>query len=176
VRKAKNRGLAGRPLPHLETWTPFEEVPLPPPELLAATGNPSRIFVNSLYQVQWHDAADSLLGPLVWLSIKRRDLAPVRDWRDMQRIKNELVGPEAEAAELYPAESRLVDMSNQYHFWALPGGRFPFGFQSRAVTEEALPGGAQRPWPPETRPADLMTDTLRRALEFPCEAGCFACQ
>jgi hypothetical protein len=37
----------------------------------------------------------------------------VHDWRDLQRIKNQLVGPECEAVELYPAESRKVDTANQ---------------------------------------------------------------
>jgi hypothetical protein len=56
----------------------------------------------------------------VHLSIKRFDRGPVRDWRHLQQIKNEVVGPEAEAFEIFPAESRLVDTANQYHLWAIP--------------------------------------------------------
>jgi len=58
-------------------------------------------------------------NPWIHLSIRRLDREPVHDWRDLQRIKNELVGPEHEALELYPAESRVTDTANQYHLWVL---------------------------------------------------------
>lgn len=66
----------------------------------------------------------------IHLNIRRRDGGPIlRDWRHFQTIKNELVGEECEAIELYPAESRLVDTSNKYHLFAIadPTFRFPFG-------------------------------------------------
>ncbi len=76
-------------------------------------------------------------GNYVHLSIRRVDRSPIRDWRHMQQIKNEILGPEAEAVELYPAESRLVDTANQYHLWCkLPGQQFEFGFTSRLVASE----------------------------------------
>ncbi len=70
------------------------------------------------------------------------------DWRDFQRIKNELVGPEAEGVELYPAESQLADSANQYHLWVFDGSgfRFPFGFNDRLVSDQPLEGGQQRPF------------------------------
>lgn len=66
--------------------------------------------------------------------------------RELPAIKNELVGPENEGVELYPAESRLMDSANQYHLWVLtdPEKRFPFGFTSRVVTEEAFGKSVQR--------------------------------
>jgi len=54
-------------------------------------------------------------GEVTWLSIKRRRKDHVRDWRHLQRIKTEVCGPDREAVELFPAESRHVDTSNQYH-------------------------------------------------------------
>jgi hypothetical protein len=85
----------------------------------------------------------------LWLSIKRLDKLPIHDWRDLQRIKNELCGREREAVEIYPAESRLVDEANQYHLWVLPpGASAPFGFPERSVSgeDEAIAVGArQRP-------------------------------
>ena len=86
--------------------------------------------------------------PVVWLSIRRNDREPVRDWRDCQRIKNEIVGPECEAIELYPAESRLTDTANQFHIWAIrdPTFRFPFGFfEGRLVSDTSEAGSVQRP-------------------------------
>jgi hypothetical protein len=51
--------------------------------------------------------------------ICRHDLAPCQDWQVFQAIKNEIVGPEYEAVELYPAHSRMMDVGNMYHFWVL---------------------------------------------------------
>lgn len=90
---------------------------------------------------------------LIWLSICRKDRKPIRDWRHMQRIKNELVGPECEGMEMYPAESRLVDTSNQYHLWVFddPTFRWPWGYKEREVMdadhpEIAAAGAVQRPF------------------------------
>ena len=84
-----------------------------------------------------------------WLSIRRDDRAPVRDWRHMQAIKNQLCGPECEGVELYPDDARLVDIANQFHLWVFrdPELHFPFGMEGRAVsdsTDGAL-GAVQRP-------------------------------
>lgn len=44
-----------------------------------------------------------------------------------------------EGIELYPAESRLVDTSNQYHLWVFKGRRLATGFQFRAVADGKPP-------------------------------------
>jgi hypothetical protein len=85
---------------------------------------------------------------MIHLSIRRQDRAPARDWRDFQRIKNQLAGPEWEGVEIYPAESRKVDGANQYHLFCLPF-ILPFGFTERLVanqyqTEKLTPGAVQR--------------------------------
>ena len=76
-------------------------------------------------------AYTDLIGDdMVWLSIKRKDKEPCRDWRDFMEIKNQLVGEEHEAVELYPAKKRIVDTANQFHLWCFknPKRFFPFGF------------------------------------------------
>lgn len=91
-----------------------------------------RVYKNDAYQV------NVLVIDETWvhLSIKRIDKAPIHDWRDLQAIKNMIVGPEHEGIELYPAESRLVDTANQYHLWCLrKGQRFPVGFIERMVID-----------------------------------------
>jgi hypothetical protein len=117
------------------------------------------IYLNNLYQVSAKLWAFEGWFDMVHLSIKRRDKGPIRDWRDMQRIKNELVGPEHEAVELYPAESRLVDTANQYHLWVLKDAavRFPFGFQERFVCNVSEMGARQRPFPSGEVPEDCKT-------------------
>ncbi len=106
----------------------------------------TELWINDLYQVQVRHLDDVM----VHLNIRRRDGGPIlRDWRHFQQIKNELVGPECEAIELYPAESRLVDTSNKYHLYAVkdPTFRFPIGFTERQVSYESgkTPGTRQRP-------------------------------
>ena len=91
------------------------------------------VWINDTYQVAvFHDTMPAGLGghAIVHLSIRRLDRAPVRDWRDFQAIKTQLVGPECEAIELYPAESRVVDTANQFHLWCFkdPGLCWPVGF------------------------------------------------
>jgi hypothetical protein len=91
------------------------------------------IYENDLYRVE-----TACHGEMIQLTITRHDRQPCHSWRHFQQIKNELVGPEYEAVELFPAESRLVDSSNEYHLWvhATPGARLPFGFQRRFVLEQ----------------------------------------
>jgi hypothetical protein len=92
----------------------------------------------------WHGFGEDV--QIIHLSIKRIDRDPIHDWRDLQEIKNALVGPENEAIEIYPAESRLVDSANQYHLWvfANPETRIPVGWNERYVTDTYVPNTKQR--------------------------------
>lgn len=107
-------------------------------------------YRNNLYQVAVRRIEGTAGSPgMIHLSIKRLDQNPVRDWRHLQRIKNELVGEEYEGVELYPAESRLADSANQYHVWVVddPSFRWGFGFGDRLVSNKARDGtgAVQRP-------------------------------
>lgn len=107
-----------------------------------------QFFINDTYQVNL-SYVDSPLGKILHLSIKRLDKEPVHDWRDLQEIKNVFAGPECEGMEIFPAESRLVDMANQYHLWCFtdPDFRIPIGWTTRMVASEvqaASVGGKQR--------------------------------
>lgn len=105
------------------------------------------VLKNDTYQVNVRKFTFPI-GETVHLSIKRIDRQPIHDWRDLQAIKNQIVGPECEAVELYPAESRLVDTANQFHLWCCPDPsfRFPFGFnEGRIVTDKPLGKSVNRP-------------------------------
>lgn len=146
-------------------WKPLQKaVVLPPTEQLirehmahmgktreevlaffAAEEKQIELWRNDIYQVEVkrHDE-------IVHLNIRRVDGGPIlRDWRHFQQIKNELIGPECEAIELYPAESRLADAANKYHLYGIadPTFRFPFGSMERYVSYETgkTPGTRQRP-------------------------------
>jgi hypothetical protein len=92
--------------------------------------NPERVFENDTYWVGM-----TRRPPFIHLDIRRHDGGTCKEWRDFQHIKNELVGPEFEAIELFPAESRLIDTANQYHLWVIadPKGRFAVGWWRRCV-------------------------------------------
>jgi len=146
-------------------WTPFKRAtPIPPewmkqnaPELIADLQK-LEVWKNSRYTVdvrRQFGTLDSKPTCLIHLSIKANDRTAQHDWRDFQRIKNEIVGEEEEAFELFPAESRLVDTSNQYHLWCFQGVRMPVGFSIRLVSDKGDPIGAvQRPWEEGARPED----------------------
>jgi len=137
-----------------EQWSDWQECPLSPEYLElhpTAVEDGHKMFWNSRYHVWRRDYDSKAFGVITHLSIKRNDKKPLHDWRDLQRIKNELAGEDREALELYPSEERVVDMANQYHLWVLPEGMIvPLGFfDGRMVgtPEEAEKIGAkQRPF------------------------------
>lgn len=112
---------------------------------------------------------------MTWLSIRRNDRKAMQDWRHLQTIKNELTGTEREAVQIYPAESRLLDESNQIHLWVYPKGyKLPFGYANRSVvtaTEldrqygilKSFIGG--RGGKPVQRPFDKKTESASRNHE-----------
>lgn len=155
-------------------WTPFQRATSCLQDGREIKPTDYLIFVNSRYQVTlFHCEDDERFGPVIHLSIKSREnSATAHDWRDMQRIKNELLGPEVEAVEVFPAESRLVDTSNQYHLFCFPGeiGGFP-GLanrrvklpwtisHTRLVSESVTGSSCQRPFDADCRPGDLVDIT-----------------
>lgn len=130
-------------------WQPLERGAVNPPYALTVYGvtiaagresiglpNGTRVEVwgSDLYSV----VVEHYPNGSAYLSIKRQDRHAIRDWRHLQSIKNEVVGAEREAVELFPAESRLMDEANQYHLWVAPEGvRFPYGQQERTVQHPA---------------------------------------
>lgn len=117
-------------------WQPMEqatEITMPKWAKLAIKVMPSlggEVWRNDQYVVVKRNVGQSDdPGAVIHLSIRRVDREAVRDWRDFQRIKNELCGTEAEGIEIYPAESRVVDTANQYHLWVFTRNQVPVGFK-----------------------------------------------
>jgi len=104
------------------------------------------VYLNDTYQVNVSRVDTGMGAPIVHLSVKRIDKQAIHDWRDMQEIKNQLLGEECEAVELYPAVSRLVDTANQYHMWGVPDPsfRFPVGFSDGHIDYESKGTVVQR--------------------------------
>lgn len=134
-------------------WIPLRQGTINPValELAGQVGEPfHEVWSNDEYECQVSYLGEHLERPrdgFLHLSIKHRTRRPVRDWRHFQAIKNDVVGPEREAVELYPAESRLIDGANQYHLWVFPTDTpFPLGYSYRAVTtsDEGVALASQR--------------------------------
>jgi hypothetical protein len=99
---------------------------------VASTPGFLRIMQNNLYTVQIfsHSAKvyPDAYADIGHFLVRRNDEGPIRSWSDMQRIKNELAGPDRVAVEVYPEESNLVDQANCYHLWIMPPDyKLPFG-------------------------------------------------
>lgn len=135
-------------------WTPFREVTTasPPPEIGAQV-----VVENSRYMVFIRLLKHPRYGEVCHLSIKTHDKAAYHDWRDFQRIKDEICGPEFEAVEIYPQARYLVDTSNQYHLWVFLEHRLELGFTERLVAEGSWENSVQRPFEADNRPPDLLT-------------------
>lgn len=111
------------------------------------------VWINNEYQVNIRKDIPAFDDQIIlWhLSIKRLDKEPLHDWRDLQQIKNMLVGVDYEAVELYPSESRKVDSANQYHLWVFYKEMssteipvLPFGWTTRYVKEHDIASGAKQ--------------------------------
>ena len=107
-------------------------------------------YQNDIYSVMvfrnkkadWQVHEKSWKGNMTYISIKRIDKKSAHDWRHFQQIKNELVGKDFEAVEIYPNEKRLVDTANQYHLFVFPKDYLiPFGWHTRTVDTVAKEGG-----------------------------------
>lgn len=137
-------------------WTPFQTM-----TTLTSADGTKRILPTAGFDAAFRNSRYLVLlrkvmfpepfGPGIHLSIKRHDKNTIHDWRDFQRIKNEILGPEMEAIELYPANSRLVDAANQYHLWCFPELPMNFGFDIRDVTgdKDTQYTAKQRPFEPD---------------------------
>lgn len=86
-----------------------------------------RACLNSVYSVQFFERASDW-GTIDHLLISRHDQGLHFSWSDLQRIKDELCGPERVAVEVFPPQSQLVDDAPIRHLWVLPEGfDLPFG-------------------------------------------------
>lgn len=80
---------------------------------------------------------DTLIGHVKHLMIVRCDGEQIKSWECLQRIKNEVLGYEVEAMEIFPKNSQLVNNSNMRHLWCLAFD-LPFGYKFRATTKEEV--------------------------------------
>jgi len=92
------------------------------------------VFSNDIYLVIRRDIPNDMnpMGypNIKWISIRRIDGQPLRNWEEIQQIKNEMLGMLGEAIEVFPNEEDKVNTVNQYHLFGGPDWKAPFGFPS----------------------------------------------
>ena len=120
------------PLALAEQWEPPGEF-----ELVNHMPDGAEYWENEKYNVTIRRYADDPVfrsrHGMIQLGISAADGTARHDWRDFQWIKNRFAGEEAEAFELYPAESRLMDPSNYYMLWVFPKTTIRVGTHVRRV-------------------------------------------
>jgi len=72
-------------------------------------------FVVGLQQVTYR---------FIYVLVNRCDRGTI-SWPELQEIKNQLVGQDRWAFQLFPAEGEKIDMVNTYHLFVYPKGRKP---------------------------------------------------
>lgn len=88
-------------------------------------------FVNNRYSVLRSDIATDI-GLIIHLWIRRLDGEIPSSWADLQAIKDQLIGEERVAVQVYPKASELVDSANMAHLWVYPEGyAMPFGLRRK---------------------------------------------
>lgn len=94
-------------------WTPFEDrtseaaPKFPSGKLLG-------FYANNLFSVQCFEVS----GVKVY-GVRRHDQSTNISWETKQRIKNEVIGADVSAVEVFPKVSDLVDQANMYWLWAV---------------------------------------------------------
>lgn len=82
--------------------------------------------------IRWRHHYDYALGYTEWPGRPDVQIAHLRVWKKqggdgigwdvLQQIKNDVIGRESVAIEIYPACSALIYECNVRHLWALPPG------------------------------------------------------
>lgn len=86
----------------------------------------TRAFSNNRYIVMIDDNVMTDKGTAIRAMIQTVDDQPIKNhWSEIQKIKNEIFGPEAIGIEYYPAESKLINVHNIYWLWIFPVGVLP---------------------------------------------------
>ena len=114
-------------------------------------GERGEVWMNNLYCANvWRRAEGVCIG------IFSLDGEPRHDWRDFQRIKNDILGEEAEAVELYPAESRLIDTSNYYYLFSTAAVSEIGKKIGRQILHPEHSIAPQRGWANGQKPAEVL--------------------
>jgi len=158
ISKARQVSARIKPSRAWETMKPDGKV-YPDPD---RSGRNVLFYSNRLYAAtvrQFDDGWPLGGGPWAQIGVYCPDGEPRHDWRELQCIKNDIVGPEWEGIELFPAESRLLDPSNYYLLYCAP--KIPIGkYCGRTIMLAENCIAPQRGWVKPPRAEGLMDTPL----------------
>lgn len=95
----------------------IEEIKVNHPHLFSVT---KAYIVDNTYKIYI-----AKTGKYTHLRIRRIDDKPISVFQDFQAIKNQFLGEETEAIQVYPKVSNYVDNSNTYHLFSWEGMEVP---------------------------------------------------
>jgi len=78
-------------------------------------------FCGKTASVQVSRFQHSVYGDCIHLWIRRHDNRPM-GWTELQRTKNEILGHDAVAVQVFPKQADVIDAANMYHLWQLGQG------------------------------------------------------
>lgn len=94
-------------------WGPWERLENPCRFRPGWLGEVDHVRRNRVFAVLVRDVGSAIHLAVSSLSGDRPS------WPEMQRIKDEIAGPNATAVEVYPPQSEVVDGADMYHLWVL---------------------------------------------------------
>lgn len=98
---------------------PPDEGPKRPPWM-------NRVYRNNRYIVMIDDHKQTTHGEAICAMVQTVSGRPIENhWSEMQRIKNEIFGPDTLGIEYYPKQHNLIDQANIYWLWIFPDGTIP---------------------------------------------------
>ena len=81
----------------------------------ALSNYPDKVWKNNHYSVQLFRRDRVMFGvQMDKLMIRRHDAEKIKEWHDLQEIKNRIAGVESVAFQVFPPKSQLVDVANMY--------------------------------------------------------------
>lgn len=121
MERAKEKHVATLMRSGFSKWTDITDLPHTKQLTGKMTDPPYKVMMNGLFIVQMFKQQNAW-GECIRLMIRWNDARPTHDWSMFQRIKNELVGDDRVALEVYPNQKNLVDVANMYWLFVLPQG------------------------------------------------------
>jgi hypothetical protein len=98
---------------------------------------------DGVYLVAFKGYECKQLGPVIHVIIFRQDGQAIAGWDEVQRIKAEIFGEEANAYEVYPPKDHTVNSFNARHLWIMK--ELNFGYRFRADTPNDVAAAEIKP-------------------------------
>lgn len=81
--------------------------------------------IKKCWQTEVYDILYEKVENYEHLLIQRIDSQPIHNYMDIQEIKNDLLGEDVVAVEVYPKKEDLKNGANVYHLWTWEGISVP---------------------------------------------------